>query len=606
MNPRTIARFLLSYVPILIISIIWSNQQIQHQTDRVIEIEKTQLNNKTNLLQDYYTQVVAGVHFWSSMPINPYELDSAFINNAIEYLEVYDAYDQFRILDLKGIEVFRLDKDNNNKVNISPDLQDKSDRYYFLESKSLNHHEVYISKIDLNEEYGKVEYPHQPVFRTIAPIYDSQNKKVGSVVVNYRANKLLDALRSKSEHSKHTITDNFNNIILAPNADITFLNQKDDSLKESNIQNTTDLLSLSKGNDTTITKNEGIWLSKHINLADDYNSNSANPHYITIKSPVELTYMSFIPMATLNKFHEPIVEGRLVFLIFCFILLLTLIIINNKRVEAKVTHINQLRDSNIGLREASKQLENKHKKLEALNYQLTLKNGQLREFNYLISHNLKAPMTSVTNLTEMLMESETVEEYQLLIPKLKKITDRVSELIEDMLQYVRILNSTQIETTQVNLNEIIDQSAELFLESIDNQEVKVIKELEDWNELEFSEHFMKSIIQNMISNSIKYRSTERESFIKFKTYTRGTKKILEISDNGIGLDLKKHGDQVFKLYKRFHRDISGKGLGLFLIKSQLESLNASIFVDSKPNQGIKFTITFNTNPNDASYYIPFD
>ena len=63
-------------------------------------------------------------------------------------------------------------------------------------------------------------------------------------------------------------------------------------------------------------------------------------------------------------------------------------------------------------------------------------------------------------------------------------------------------------------------------------------------------------------------------------------------DNGIGLNLNRHGDNVFKLYKRFHRNISGKGMGLFLIKSQLEALNATISIDSEEGVGTTFKIKF--------------
>ncbi len=95
-----------------------------------------------------------------------------------------------------------------------------------------------------------------------------------------------------------------------------------------------------------------------------------------------------------------------------------------------------------------------------------------------------------------------------------------------------------------------------------------------------------------MSNAIKYRREGVSSFIHFETTFEDGKKVLLIKDNGVGIDLEKHGNNIFKLYKRFHRNISGKGIGLFLVKSQLETLNAKISVDSKVNSGTTFKITF--------------
>ncbi len=82
------------------------------------------------------------------------------------------------------------------------------------------------------------------------------------------------------------------------------------------------------------------------------------------------------------------------------------------------------------------------------------------------------------------------------------------------------------------------------------------------------------------------------SFLNFETAFEDDKKVLYVSDNGVGIDLKKHGDNIFKLYKRFHRNISGKGMGLFLVKSQLEALEATITVESKEHIGTTFKIIF--------------
>jgi len=105
---------------------------------------------------------------------------------------------------------------------------------------------------------------------------------------------------------------------------------------------------------------------------------------------------------------------------------------------------------------------------------------------------------------------------------------------------------------------------------------------------------MQSVIQNLLSNAIKYRDPNNKSVIHIRSLLENKKKVLVFEDNGVGMDLNRHGKDIFKLYKRFHRELSGKGMGLFLVKTQLESLNAKIEVTSELGKGTKFKITFDS------------
>ena len=106
---------------------------------------------------------------------------------------------------------------------------------------------------------------------------------------------------------------------------------------------------------------------------------------------------------------------------------------------------------------------------------------------------------------------------------------------------------------------------------------------------------MRSILHNLLSNALKFQRPDVKSHIIFETAWEDGKKVLYVKDNGLGIDLERHGDNLFKLYKRFHRDVSGKGMGLFIVKSQLEAMNASITVDSEVGVGTTFKIKFNNS-----------
>jgi len=105
--------------------------------------------------------------------------------------------------------------------------------------------------------------------------------------------------------------------------------------------------------------------------------------------------------------------------------------------------------------------------------------------------------------------------------------------------------------------------------------------------------YMHSIFYNLISNSIKYRRPTVPLEITVKSDLVDDKIILTFKDNGLGVDLKKSGSHMFELYKRFHPNkAEGKGMGLYMVKMQVEKLGGKISVKSEVNQGIEFTIAF--------------
>jgi signal transduction histidine kinase len=115
----------------------------------------------------------------------------------------------------------------------------------------------------------------------------------------------------------------------------------------------------------------------------------------------------------------------------------------------------------------------------------------------------------------------------------------------------------------------------------------------DFNEapqIYFPKSYLESIVQNLLSNAIKYRHPDREPEIKLKTYKSGKYTCFKISDNGLGIDMEKNSDNVFGMYKTFHKDHDSKGIGLYITKAQVLALGGTIDVDSTPNVGTTFTI----------------
>jgi signal transduction histidine kinase len=103
---------------------------------------------------------------------------------------------------------------------------------------------------------------------------------------------------------------------------------------------------------------------------------------------------------------------------------------------------------------------------------------------------------------------------------------------------------------------------------------------------------MESILLNFTSNALKYRNPNVPLVITIESDVEAGKPILKVSDNGLGIDLAKHGEQLFGMYKTFHGNPTARGIGLFMTKNQVESLGGKISVESEPNKGTAFKIHF--------------
>jgi signal transduction histidine kinase len=129
---------------------------------------------------------------------------------------------------------------------------------------------------------------------------------------------------------------------------------------------------------------------------------------------------------------------------------------------------------------------------------------------------------------------------------------------------------------------------------IELEETKATVQREIWTEkVLFPRLYLESIVMNLITNALKYRRPGVPPVISLRTYTdRDDRVILECQDNGLGIDLEAHGKKLFGLYKTFHAGKDSHGVGLFLIKTQIESQGGYISVDSEPNVGTTFKVTF--------------
>jgi PAS domain S-box-containing protein len=221
---------------------------------------------------------------------------------------------------------------------------------------------------------------------------------------------------------------------------------------------------------------------------------------------------------------------------------------------------------------------------------LVKRNKALEQFTYMVSHNLRAPIANILGISYLLDEGEhdeaTLGEMHQLI---KQSSSNLDNVIRDMNEILSVKKGFNEERTKVILDDLLNDIIETESTAIHESKVAIISDFKEVESLVTVKNYMHSIFQNLISNGIKYRSTE-SPWIKISSNEDENYIYLNFEDNGIGIDLEKNKNKIFGLYNKFHLNKEGKGMGLFMVKSHVESLDGEISVVSEVNKGTKFII----------------
>lgn len=237
--------------------------------------------------------------------------------------------------------------------------------------------------------------------------------------------------------------------------------------------------------------------------------------------------------------------------------------------------------------------KNQEKEKEQLIKELTQNNKDLKQFSYITSHNLRAPMSNLTGLLN-LIEDITIEDSELdeIINGFSKSTHLLNETIEDLTKVMIIKDNTSIQKENISLKEVFENVFNQLTNQIEIHKPILKLNLEKVSVLNTNKAYMESILLNLLTNSLKYKSNDRVLRITITAQQIGNSVELNFKDNGIGIDLVKNKDKIFGLYQRFHDYPDSKGLGLYLVKSQVEAMKGSISIESQVNKGTTITLTF--------------
>jgi len=240
--------------------------------------------------------------------------------------------------------------------------------------------------------------------------------------------------------------------------------------------------------------------------------------------------------------------------------------------------INKEKIKEIGLEKSMKVIESQ--------------NSRLFNFAHIVSHNLRSHASNLFLTLELLKSLNSPEEEQ----ELKGSLFDISASLNDTINHLNEIVTAQFKSLDEQRSLRFDDALQTVLHSInrmiEDSSAEIYSDFSEVPEIVYIPSYLESILLNLITNAIKYRHSDRTPVIDICSYMEEGRTCLLIKDNGSGIDLEKYGERVFNLYQTFHQEKEAVGIGLFITKNQIETLQGSIEIESTVGEGTTFKIKF--------------
>jgi len=254
------------------------------------------------------------------------------------------------------------------------------------------------------------------------------------------------------------------------------------------------------------------------------------------------------------------------------------------------------KNKSLNAKETSLQTEIENRKtsenrLRRMYAELQVSFERINHFSQMVSHNMRSPIANLKGIMH-LVNDETVlpEEKEIYLAAIAESVNKLDSVIIDMndiLSAQKDVNEKRIYVDfQIELNSIL--ATEMHFLTITN--TKIVSNFEAIKGAVSIKSFVHSILQNLISNAVKYKKLDMAPLITITSYIENENVFLKVEDNGLGIDLTKNKDKIFKPYKRFHTHVEGKGLGLYLVFTQAQMLGGEVKIESELGKGTSFIV----------------
>lgn len=229
-----------------------------------------------------------------------------------------------------------------------------------------------------------------------------------------------------------------------------------------------------------------------------------------------------------------------------------------------------------------------------LNHSFDLVNEQnkrLLNFSYIVSHNLRSHTSNIQSISVLIDTTKSEEERNEMIGLLKTVSDNLNETLLNLNEVVNIQTNINIVVEPLNLNKYIERTLNVLNDQIVLKQAVIVNKVKEDVVVNYNPAYLESILLNFVFNAIRYSHPKRTPFIELSCHHDG-QLVLQISDNGIGMNLERYGDELFGMYKTFNGNPDSKGLGLFISKNQIDAMGGRVVVESEVGVGTTFKIYF--------------
>lgn len=217
---------------------------------------------------------------------------------------------------------------------------------------------------------------------------------------------------------------------------------------------------------------------------------------------------------------------------------------------------------------------------------------RLSEISQILAHDLRGPSGNIKSLIPFLQKEELADERESIVQMLSDSADKLLNILETVVDMLKLELDEALPSEEIHINEFINQIWESLLP---DKTMKLKLDLEK-SLLVYNRLVLNSIIYNLLSNAIRYRKADRDLQVNIVYTIENNKEKLIIEDNGSGMDLEQNKNKLFKIGRSFHREPGSKGLGLFMVKNQIESQGGIIEVESEVDKGSRFTVWLKGKP----------
>jgi PAS domain S-box-containing protein len=266
-----------------------------------------------------------------------------------------------------------------------------------------------------------------------------------------------------------------------------------------------------------------------------------------------------------------------------------------KNASGQVTHFISLQRDITERKKLEAERDSHMLDLEQAIADVKSRNDRLHNFSNVLSHNIRSHTSNIMALVKLIQMHPLPDGAVKFFEVLDRSVHNLDETIRNLNSTISSNIDPRVDKEEVDLTKLLSKIRESLSVDIDEANVSLDCRCEECSFLWADKALLESIVTNLITNAIKYRSKNRVPIVKIDSELNESAYVLRVSDNGQGIDLNRHGNDIFGMYKTFNSEGKGQGIGLYLTRNQVDMMGGSIAVESALEVGTTFTVKLPRN-----------